>query len=332
MRRIAPIIFCSIFLFALLSVPIYTSAQIQNVVEDDIGISVVPEVPGAFEQVTITLESYVTDLNRAYMSWQKNGKQDIYGYGKKQLSFTTGNVGESTIITVSIRTVTGEVIDHRIVVNPAEINLLWEGADAYTPPFYRGRALPTTEGLVRVVALPQIRQGGALLNAENYVFTWKRQDQVIQRSSGFNKNVFVFQKDYLNPNELIEVTAESNDTGSRARAQLAVQAFKPKILFYEKNPLTGVRFQESLKNGFSVGSSDKTVVAIPYFISPKNPLSQELTYAWKVNGEETPTSSLRNTLTIRKGTRPGTATLEVTITSLKKLFLEEKARLNINLQ
>ncbi len=332
MRRFAPMIFTLLFI-ALFGWHTTVFAQNVKKVEDaDISAQVTPETPGASTQVTVTLQSYVTDLDRAYMSWQKNGKQQIYGYGKKQLSFTSGALGETTTITVSIKTVTGEIVNKRIVVNPAEVELLWEGADSYTPPFYRGRALPGPEGLVRVVALPQIHQGDSILDSSDYIFTWKRQDQILESASGFGKNAFVFQKDYLNPNETIDVLAQNNSTGSLARATLSVQAFQPQILFYEKNPLLGIQFQNALADGFKVQFSDKTIVAIPYFISPKNPTAQELSYEWSINGASIPVPATKNVLTIRRGTQSGTALIKLHITNIRKLFLDVSTQIQASLQ
>lgn len=330
MRPIALSIIFTLVLFGSFN---FVHAQSIRTVEDsDIVVKLNPEVPGAQERVTITLESYVTDLNRAHISWQKNGKQDLLGYGKKQFSFTTGSIGETIIITVNIATESGEILNKRIVVNPAEIDLLWEGADSYTPPFYRGRALPSKEGLVRVVAMPQIKQGGALLDAGNYVFTWKRQDKTIQSGSGFGKNTFVFQKDYLNPSESIEVTAQNNQTGSRSQARLSLAAFQPKIMFYEKNPLLGVQFQTALANDFKVQASDKTVVAIPYFISSTNPVSGDLLYEWSINGSRIPQPGVKNVLTIRRGQQSGVALIKLQITSLNKLFLDASTQIRASLQ
>jgi hypothetical protein len=333
MHRIVLGICLVLTLCVFLGNPLIATAQNTGTLEEsDIILTVSPEIPGAQQRVTISLESYVTDLNRAHISWQKDGKQDLLGYGKKQFSFTTGNIGQSTVVTVNIRVESGEIINRRVVVNPAEINLLWEGADSYTPPFYRGRALPGPEGTVRIIAIPQIQQNKTLLSPEDYTFTWKKQDRIIQASSGYGKNAFTFTKDYLNPSEMIEVIGQNNKTGARATGKISVQAFKPKILFYEKNSLLGIRQQQALQNGYTVGDSDKTIIALPYFISPQNNMSKELVYEWKINDRFVPTPAIKNILTLRKGTQKGVAAIEVTITSLKKLFLEEKARLSISLE
>lgn len=332
MRSITLIVY-SLFVLGLIFLPVSVSAQLANkVTDEDIILKITPEIPGAFERVTVTLDSYITDLDRAYISWQKDGKQDLIGYGKKQLSFTTGNIGESITITANIQVTSGEAIVRRVVVNPAEIGLLWEGANTYVPPFYRGRALPTSESAVRIVAIPQIRQGGKLLAADNYVFTWKRNGTVIQNASGFGKNEFVFQQDYLNPQETVEVIGQSNVTGSVAQSKLAVKTFSPQILFYEKNPLTGIRFQEAIRSGFTITGGEKTLIAIPYFISPKNIFSSELKYEWKINGLTVQTPDTKNVITVRSGAKKGVASVDLLITSLSKLFLETRSVVQLMLE
>jgi len=45
-------------------------------------------------------------------------------------------------------------IDKEIVIEPAQLDILWESTDSYVPPFYEGKALPSIESTIKVVALP----------------------------------------------------------------------------------------------------------------------------------------------------------------------------------
>ncbi len=323
-------------LTALLIVPVVSLAQVSGqfsyVVADDIDLTLNPEIPGAFTNTTLSLNSYVTNMDRAYITWDVDGKRILAGYGKKQFSVKTGEVGSSMSIAIKVITSGGEVINKSVKISPSEAELLWEGADSYTPPFYKGRALPSPEGIVRVVAMPQIYGGDTLLDANDYIFKWKKEDKVMQEGSGYGKNAFLYRNSYLNPNgEKIEVTSQNNKTGAIGKNKVTIPVFVPKILFYEKNGLEGIRFQETLKDGFKIKSNDVTIVALPYFTSPKNPVDRDLSYEWKINNLIIPTPAEKNTLTIRKGQQSGVSTIGVAIKSFSKLFLEANASLSVDL-
>lgn len=298
----------------------------------DISFSASPEVPGAFQDVTITVNSYLTDVNRAFFVWKKDGKTQLSATGADSFTFTTGDIGQKTIIDIAIALSSGETLQKRMVFNPAETNLIWEGADSYTPPFYRGRALPTSEGYIRVVAIPQINNSGTVANINNYVFRWVRNDLVETESSGFNKSALIFQQSYLNEEENIEVTGQDNTSGMTARGTITVPVFKPKVLLYARDPINGIDWDHELGAAYDVTNAEKTVLAIPYFFSPANPLSNQLKYTWSINDDEIQTPSIANMLTLKSGASKGVSKLTVRVENLIKLFLEAEKNITINLK
>lgn len=317
--------------------PTYTNAQTS--IEDaarininDIDVSPTPEVPGAFEKVTFKVQSYLTDVNRAFIIWKLDGKIALSGTGAKQFSITTGDVGQKTIVDFEMLLVTGEVIKKKFIVNPAEINVVWEGADAYTPPFYRGRALPSSEGFIRILAIPQIQGAAGLGNIDNYVFTWKRNDKILQNGSGYNKSALIVQQDYLNEEDIIEVTGQDNDTGARANGKLSLSVFPGKILLYDRDPIYGIDWAHELGGSLDVSNADKTILAVPYFFSPKNPLSNSLKYTWSINDATISTPAIKNMLTIKSGQSKGIAAVKLKIEATMKLFLEAQRNIVINLK
>ena len=144
------------FLILLLiggSLPLSTHAQTTpeeaaQVSTQDVSFSSSPEVPGAFTDTTITVSSYLTNVSRAYFIWKKDGTTVLSTTGANTYTFTTGDIGHPTTINVMMLLTTGETIQKTLVFNPSEVDLVWEGADSYTPPFYRGRALPASEGAI----------------------------------------------------------------------------------------------------------------------------------------------------------------------------------------
>jgi hypothetical protein len=330
---------CSTLVVLLAGVlfPVYVRAQLSpqaaaQVNDQDVSFVSDPEVPGAFTSTTITVDSYLTDVSRAYFIWKKDGVTSLSATGANTYTFTTGDIGKKTTILVNMLLPTGETIQKQLVFNPSEVDLVWEGYDSYTPPFYRGRSLPTSEGAIRVLAVPQINNTGAVADVSNYVFKWTRDDAVDSDNSGYNKSSLLFAQDYLTSVERIEVRAQDNASSSIADGKISVGTFQPKVLMYASDPILGIDWAHEVGNFLTVTKSEKSLLAIPYFFSPSDPLSSNLTYAWTINGEDVQTPSIKNMLTIKSGTSKGISTLKLTVTNAFKLFLDGEKSVTVNLQ
>jgi hypothetical protein len=303
-----------------------------EITEEDVTILSDPEVPPPLENVTLTLSSYATDINSAFIIWKVAGKTELSGTGEKKFQLTTGETGSTTIIDVTIRPVTGELLQKQFVVRPADIDILWEGADSYIPPFYKGRALPTSEGLIKILAIPQVKDGALQTDVNNFVFKWKRDDKVIQSGSGYGKNSLFIRQSYLNKKEALDVSATGIGTGVLTQKKFDVPIFKPKILFYEKDPLLGIKYNRTLDNSFEVASGEKTIIAEPYFFGPSSALSPELEYTWTINGQTIQTPQIKNNLTIKKGTSAGVANIGLEVKNVLRLFMNGKAQTDVTLR
>ena len=140
-----PIFFCVFFAFG-------ANAQVRNT---DIALSLAPIYPSLNQNVNVTINSYTTDLNKAFISWLVNGKESISGVGKKSFSFNTENMTQITV-EAHIETPDGQSVVKTVSINPAEIDMLWEAPDSYAPPFYKGKKFVSQEGTFKVVAMPNI--------------------------------------------------------------------------------------------------------------------------------------------------------------------------------
>lgn len=309
-----------------------TPQEAAQINQQDISFTSDPEIPGAFQDVTITIDSYLTNINRAFVVWKKDGKTELSGTGADTFTFTTGDIGQKTAIDIALALSSGETVQKRLIFNPAETNLIWEGASSYTPPFYRGRALPTSEGYIRVVAIPQINNTGTVANVNNFVFRWTRNETVEPESSGFNKSALIFQQSYLNEREDIEVTGQDNNSGATAKGKINVPIFKPKVLLYTRDPINGIDWDHAIGSTYDVTNAEKTLLAIPYFFSPGSQLSNQLKYTWSINDDEVQTPTIANMLTLKSGANKGVSKLTVRVENLIKLFVEAEKNISINLK
>lgn len=307
-----------------LSIPLYA-----QLAQTDVSLEAIPDVPGPYQTVTLNLVSYAVDLNHLSITWYENGVLKLSGFGKKQFSFETKGLGVQTSVEARIVYGTSTLVKTFIII-PSDVDLLWEAADSYVPPFYRGKALIPSQGLVKIIALPEFEATGGLQNSSGSVYTWKRNYNTVQEASGYGKNVFTFRHNYLNPAEYITVTATNATTNRVAKRSITLGTQSPKIIFYEKDPLEGIKYADALTEGLTVGTSEKTFIAEPYFFSPGTVAASELTYTWKINGAPVVPSQIKNQIVLKSGSA-GSSEISLDIKNVKYLFQTLGIRLPVNL-
>ncbi len=307
------------------------AADLTNLTDADIAVAVTPETPGPYQSVTISISSYSVDLNRAKIMWTLDGKIEPSGTGVKKFSFTTGALGSKSVVTIGIIADATHRVDKQITIEPAQLDLLWESPDSYVPPFYRGKALPSIEATIKIVALPN---SGALLDAPagSLVYQWKHNSSVDQQASGYGKNYYVFRSDYLNKKEIVSVQAADGGTGSfNATDTLEIVPVNPKIVFYADKFNEGTDYGNALVDTTALTENEITIVAAPYFFSPKEKiLTPGFKYDWAINNKSIPAPDPKNMLTVQptEGTT-GTGVISLSLENMGKLFQSAKNTINI---
>lgn len=296
--------------------------------ESDITTATIPDNPQPYQNVTVSLSSYAADLNKAFITWQSGSNIVLSGYGKTSYAFKTAGPNTITVIDVSIALPGSDTITKRVAINPSEVDLVWEGVDSYTPPFYRGKSLITKEGMIKVVAIPNtntIKQGKGSIT-----YAWKTGGGSVQSASGYNKDSYVFKNSELNNTENVAVTAESIDGNYSATNSISIPIRDPQILFYKKSPTEGTLYNQELTSNTFISEDEVTVVAEPYFLALKGNESL-FTYSWKINGKEIETPSKKTELTIRPASRGGYATINLTLENLNTLYQKAVGQLKLSL-
>lgn len=290
---------------------------------DTISVDISPEFPGFGDPVTITLSSYGTDLERANIIWKEGNTTRISGVGETLYTTVAPSSSGTKTITIIINQVSGATITKNIAITPATVDLLVESIDSYTPPFYKGRSLPTRESLVKVSAVPQISN---LSDSKNAVYTWRQNSKARPEFSGYGKRYFVYKNGFLDKTDSISVIASTQSGTSAAEASKTINLYTPKVLLYEDHPSQGLLLGRALTETFMLDDSEATFVAVPYFATPRiynNALAENLLYTWKINGSET-TPTEKNRITLRKPEGvEGTAKIEVSVKNALSSFQKE---------
>ncbi len=300
----------------------------KNAIRDLLDVKIYPNNPGPNDTIRVTIESYLSDMDKAFIKWELNGSIAQKGTGKTSFSFQNGSSGTTTNLTVTILTNAGEEIIRSFSWTPVGVTIMWE-ADTYTPPFYRGKALLSPQAIVRVVAIPDNTGGANALDAGNLVYAWEKDGSSITESSGYGRNSFSFvgPKPYDNSNVKVNVSSVDDTINSEVRVYLPVS--NPLILFYNKNPLLGVLYNRPLDDTLTTTDREFSISAEPYFFSNERSETPALKYSWSING--VPATNYGRNITLRNemGLK-GTSEISLVMRGLNKTFQKANQDLRVN--
>ena len=287
----------------------------------NIFISVVPPYPDPNENISVSLNSYLYNLDSVSISWSVNGKIITSGIGKKSFFTTAPDAGKEATVSATITLPDGITMEIKTVIKPSVMILLWQSNDdSYTPPFYKGKALPTPDSEVKVVAMPEIRTGSGLIDSKNMTYAWKKDYTNNVDGSGYGKNFFLFTNDYLENSNNISVTASTLDQKYSNQAYINIGTTEPKILFYKRDNNVGTVWEKILMTSHRI-QGPEIVEAAPYFISPKYLQSPTLIWRWFIN------DSLVSLSGPKKNLMPIQAMIGVSGTSKLRLEVENRNKI-----
>ncbi|MFA5841614.1 MAG: hypothetical protein WC835_01460 [Candidatus Paceibacterota bacterium] len=257
----------------------------QGIGTDPVLVEMEPEFPKPEETVSIKLTSYSTDLDRAKIVWTLNGKTVKSGVGGKTFSFGMGPAGKSVTFGVTVDSQDIGIFEKKVTLNPAQVDILWQAIDSYTPPFYRGKALPAKMSKIRVLAMPDMKtKSGGAVKSTDLIYKWTLGDAPMLDSSGYAKNFADFSLDFVSSDASVKVNASSiKEAGLVAENIAYFTTVDPKIIFYENKPLKGISYENAAGNSFDLKNNEVSIVAEPYYFTSQNGRSS-LSYNWLING------------------------------------------------
>ncbi len=254
-------------------------------ISEYLDLKINPNNPGPKEIIKVEIESYLSDLNKATIKWSVNSTLIKQGVGETSFSFQNGDSGETTIIDVSILTNEGYLVEKELLFRPFGVTILWE-ADTYTPPFYKGKPLMTTQARVRAIAIPDVDSTQNTFTAGNLVYVWKKDGFAVSDASGYGKNSFSFSgpKPYGDTRVMVQVSSVDDTINSEIRVDLPLT--NPFILFYEDRPLIGTWYNRPLGEGITLTKKEISLNAAPFFFSNESSETPILVYNWSMNSKK----------------------------------------------
>jgi hypothetical protein len=286
-----------------------------------------PKSPGALEKIVVRIESFAVDLNTANIAWNVNKEFVKDGIAEKELTITTPDFGQKTVVDVVIITAAGDKIDKQFVIAPAEVDLLFE-AQTYTPPFYKGKALPTFKSLVRVTAIP--RFNALTSNPKDYYYAWTyNRNQGLGEAQG--KNSVVVPMGYADSQIPVGVKVNLAGTDWTGVKNITISGVPAKVVLYERDPLLGVQFHKPLTSTLSSKETELTLYAVPYFFSSDDLENGNLIYTWEVNRRYTsPGLSPRYLTLVKPEKSAATYGVSLRIQNPKRILQEAYANTEIS--
>jgi len=250
-----------------------------------VNLSLSPKYPGAKESATVLASSFQVDLDTTFITWYQDGEMKLSGVGKKNFTFNTGVAGNTSVIKISMDTTKFGSVSKEISVTPTDLDILWE-ADTYVPPFYKGKALPSSQSTVRVVPFPSFVGSDGYFNSKDLVYKWKAGYFGNPEDSGYGKNTFIYKTGYAYNTDTIEATVSTMDGGLSVTKKTPIYVSEPKVVFYENQPLGGMRYENSLTSSFRFTNNEITVHAVPYFFSLIGLDSGAASFDWRLDGRK----------------------------------------------
>ena len=179
--------------------------------------------------------------------------------------------------------------------------------------------------------MPEIKNGSKLTNANNLVYAWQEDYTNKQDDSGYGKNSFTYMSDYLDSSNNIDVTASTTDQTLSSEANIDINTYQPKIVFYKNDANMGTLWENAVSDGYKV-IGDTTLQAAPYFISPANIRIPIFTWAWSINDNPINITSFQQNLMplkVQAGVS-GTSKIDLQISNSYKVFENVSKEINVN--
>ncbi len=294
-----------IFSYALIILP--THAQTNSAVGSGSGAATQsltldqsPQYPTPYSTVTITPSSSAFDISGATISVKVNGEQYYSGSGGAGIAITLGGPGSKNNIVVTAVS-GGQSYSQSLLIIPENVALVVEPVSS-THPFYDGASLVPSEGHVRVIAIPDLRDSsGNQIDPSSLIYTWSLGDQELTADSGIGASVLDAIAPQMYRDADVSVTVTSQDGSLMAEGNTTITPISPITRIYKEDPLLGPIYDNALGSSYTMPDSEDTFLGVPYYFSSTPALN------WTMNGTD---SGSTNSLTVRDtGTGVGTAQL-----------------------
>ena len=306
-------IYFSLILIAVFSIINISLAQesVSNSVSS-LSLDISPNNPRPGDSVTLTVSSNLLDLSSSRIVWYIDGVARSETTSRS-ITVKAKDNGSKTEIRVVAQTSDGIIKETSGEIIPSGVDLIIEPI-AYTPPFYKGKPLFLAEGIVKIIALPDITINGVKAQSKDLNFLWKKGEVTLTDSSGKGKNLIVLDTGIPVRDFTVDVQILDNSGNVLAENSKIISKNDPKLLFYEDSPLYGVLYNKAVVGNYYLGTKEElSIIAKPFFFSFLNDAPTESSYTWSVNGNPVSQNGKVNEITLRQTTTNTASTANISL-------------------
>ena len=160
----------------------------------------------------------------------------------------------------------------------SSVDLIWHG-EVYTPPFYKGRSLWSSQSQLKIVAIANIPN----TNPRNLFYKWTKNSTVLGTVNGVGKNTISINDPIFSKPQTIKVEVMSSDGAILGSSTVTLAPTKPSLLVYENNPLYGLMLHKEIGSQYNLENREITLSAFPLFFNVPNTKSSRLNYEWQTD-------------------------------------------------
>lgn len=153
----------------------YTHAQSTSIGGTDISLETIPQYPEPESDVSVSLNDYNINSVGSTIQWYINDKELTQSRNTRSIRVRTEGIGKTQDVKVVLSRPKAPTLTKTIHITPNIVDIILE-AKTYIPPFYKGRALPSSESLIRAIALLHNSSGGI---KTTYTYKWSLDDTVL---------------------------------------------------------------------------------------------------------------------------------------------------------
>lgn len=240
-------------------------------------LEISPEIPTPGSTVDVTLSAYTMNLNGASITWAVNGVAVPERANERTLQLKIGTLGTNYAVKAVITPAGGAPVSVSRTLTASDLDLIVE-SNTTVPSFYKGRALPMGDELVRVTS---ILHTGKAVNVSALTYTWRLGNTVLFEGPVRGRDSVVFTMPKSATNLSVDIADATGNIVMRKAVRLTPA--KPELHFYEDNPLRGLSLN-AIRDSLTLVGSETTVRAEPYFVSA-DILDKEPRLTWTIDGK-----------------------------------------------
>lgn len=171
----------------------------------------------------------------------------------------------------------------------ANINMDSEVIDSYTPPFYEGKALPSKESTVKIIANVEVRTPAGTFDKSKLYYNWSVNDELSHTFSKTGGNVIYVPLSEFGVADSINLQVYSDNTQKTLLAEKTVKITPrntlPVLYRLNENPI--ITYANAINKKYQEYKVNKgenfNILAEPFYFSVKSPADKVIGYTWSLN-------------------------------------------------